>query len=139
MGPSKQVIPVSSIHVYHFCLHVVNICSTWLTSCKQFEKIEGQSFRTGILVKGWRRTGQVRRYKHNMQTKMIHMYTTPWVPVNYLRAGFFKVNLGASWLLICQLLIQVNTNASTKFWKKNQTNITSFMSFIDRVRLNHQT
>ena len=31
----------SSIHVYLFCLHVVHICSTWMTSCVQFEKIEG--------------------------------------------------------------------------------------------------
>ena len=28
----------SSILVYHFCLHVVHFCSTWMTSCVQFKK-----------------------------------------------------------------------------------------------------
>ena len=36
-----HLVLFSSIHVYHFCLHVVHICSTWMTSCMQFEKIEG--------------------------------------------------------------------------------------------------
>ena len=34
-------------------------CSTWMTSCVQFEKTEGLSFWTDIWVKSWRRTGQV--------------------------------------------------------------------------------
>ena len=31
----------SSIHVYLFCLHVVHFRATWMTSCVQFEIIEG--------------------------------------------------------------------------------------------------
>ena len=48
-GSSTTVINVgagawnnkSSILVYLFLQHVVHICSTWMTSCVQFEKNEG--------------------------------------------------------------------------------------------------
>ena len=33
-----QTYSCISIYVYHFCLHVVHFCSTWMTSCMQFEK-----------------------------------------------------------------------------------------------------
>ena len=64
--PPSGTIPFtlsSILLVYHFCLHAQHFCSTWMTSCMQFEKIEGWSFWTGISVKGWRCIGQVRRYK----------------------------------------------------------------------------
>ena len=38
----------SSIHVYLFLQHEAQICPTWMTSCMQFEKTKGQSFRTII-------------------------------------------------------------------------------------------
>ena len=39
---SQRVLGVmSSIHVYLFLQHVVHNCSTWMTSCVQFEKKEG--------------------------------------------------------------------------------------------------
>ena len=41
---------LSSILVYHFCKHAQDFCSTWMTSRMQFEKNEGSSFWTGILV-----------------------------------------------------------------------------------------
>ena len=78
---NKLLLPLvttSSIHVYHFCLHVVHFCSTWMTPCMQFEKIEGWSFWTGILVKGWRRIGQVRKYKKERNVEIVfknYVYT----------------------------------------------------------------
>ena len=51
----------SSILVYYFFQHAQDFCSTWMTSLMHIEKRGGYSFRTGILVKGWRRTVQVRR------------------------------------------------------------------------------
>ena len=44
----------------------------------QFEKIDGWSFWTGILVKGWRRIGQVRRYKKERDVEIVfkkYVYT----------------------------------------------------------------
>ena len=38
---SSDLVSSSSILVYHFCLHAQHFCSTWMTSCMQFKKIEG--------------------------------------------------------------------------------------------------
>ena len=48
-----------------------------MTSCMQFEKIEGWSFWTGISVKGWRRIGQVRRYKKERNVTQVNYYVPP--------------------------------------------------------------
>ena len=39
--------------VYLFLQHAAQICPTWMTSCMQFEKLEGYSFGTDILEGGW--------------------------------------------------------------------------------------
>ena len=42
IGPDAQFDEtLSSIHVYLFLQHAVQIFSTWMRSCMQFEKTEG--------------------------------------------------------------------------------------------------
>ena len=46
----------------------------------QFEKIEGRSFWTGISVKGWRRIGQVKRYKKERNIEIVFKkYSDKWL------------------------------------------------------------
>ena len=71
-GPLAQTLLMSqtssSIHVYKK-QHAVVFCSTWMMSCVHFRKKEGQTFRTGILVKGWTITARLRRRKKEGKTK----------------------------------------------------------------------
>ena len=58
----------SSIHVLYFLKLAAYFCSTWMTSCMQLKKLEGQSFRTGILLGGWRQSVQKNVNLNNIQT-----------------------------------------------------------------------